>query len=490
MSTLTIALPYVHHAGFSSVVASLAESPLVARLLIVSDAPVAERFAKAEVLTAGSFRSGAFVNTAIAATTTDYLAFLSEPERLQSGQRAIERMIAVAEDTRAGMVYADYWEIKGGVRNEHPLIDYQFGSLRDGFEFGSLLLYSVPALKSAVATYGPVPDVQHAGQYDIRLKVSIDHEIFHLQEFLYTKIETDLRKSGEKMFDYVDPRNAAYQKEMELVATQHLKNIGAYLEPKFEKLPADAGTYPVEASVIIPVRNRVRTVADAVKSVLAQKTNFAFNCIVVDNHSTDGTTEVLAGLAASDPRVRHIVPTRTDLGIGGCWNEAVFSDACGRYAVQLDSDDIYNGPETLQKMVDMFHAGDYGMVIGSYQLVDMDLKELPPGLIDHREWTPDNGRNNAVRINGLGAPRGFHTAILRRTGLPNTSYGEDYAAALRISRHYQIGRIYTSLYLCRRWEGNTDAALSIEKSNRNDLYKDRIRTIEIRARQQMAGGRK
>ncbi len=490
MSTLTIALPYVQHAGFSSVVASLAESPLVSRLLIVSDGPVAEKFAKAEVVTAGSFRSGRLVNEVVAKTSTDYLAFLSEPERLQSGQRAIERLLTVAEDTGAGMVYADYWEIKGGVRNEHPLIDYQFGSLRDGFDFGSLQLYSVAALKSAVAKHGPVPDVQHAGQYDIRLKVSVGHEIFHLQEFLYTKIETDLRKSGEKMFDYVDPRNAAYQKEMELVATQHLKNIGAYLAPNFEKVPADSGKYAVEASVIIPVRNRVRTIGDAVKSVLAQKTNFAFNCIVVDNHSTDGTTDVLAGLAASDPRVRHIVPTRTDLGIGGCWNEGVFSDACGRYAVQLDSDDIYSGPDTLQKVVDVFHSGDYGMVIGSYQLVDMDLKELPPGLIDHREWTPDNGRNNALRINGLGAPRGFHTAILRRSGLPNTSYGEDYAAALRISRHYQIGRIYTSLYLCRRWEGNTDAALSIEKANRNDLYKDRIRTIEIRARQRMAGGKK
>jgi glycosyltransferase involved in cell wall biosynthesis len=304
-----------------------------------------------------------------------------------------------------------------------------------------------------------------------------------LQEFLYTKVETDLRLSGQKMFDYVDPRNAAYQKEMETVATQHLKNIGAYLAPKFAPAPAFHGNYPVEASVIIPVRNRQNTVADAVKSVLEQKTTFAFNCIVADNHSTDGTTKILADLAAKDARVKHVIPTRTDLGIGGCWNEAVYSTHCGKYAVQLDSDDIYSGPDTLQRMVDTFHAGNYGMVIGSYKLVNMKLEEIPPGLIDHKEWTPENGRNNALRINGLGAPRAFHTGILRQFGFPNTSYGEDYAVALRISREFQIGRIYDSLYLCRRWEGNTDAALSIEKSNRHDYYKDKIRTIEVLARQ-------
>jgi glycosyltransferase involved in cell wall biosynthesis len=327
--------------------------------------------------------------------------------------------------------------------------------------------------------------VKWAGLYELRLKISADALVFHIPEYLYTREELDTRKSGEKLFDYVDPKNATVQKEMEQVFTEFLKHLGAYLPPKFEAIPKLETSFPVEASVIIPVRNRVGTIADAVKSVLQQSTRVPFNLIVVDNHSTDGTTEALAALAKTDSRLMHQVPARHDLGIGGCWNEAVLSPQCGKYAVQLDSDDIYSGPDTLQRIHDTFKSGDYGMVIGSYKLVNMKLEELPPGVIDHKEWTPDNGRNNALRINGLGAPRAFLTSLLREIRLPNVSYGEDYAAALAVSRRYQIGRIYEPIYLCRRWEGNTDAALSIEKTNRNDLYKDRIRTIEILARQNL-----
>jgi hypothetical protein len=365
------------------------------------------------------------------------------------------------------------------------LIDYQLGSIRDNFDFGALMFFSTAAIRDAVKKYGACPDAQWAGIYDLRLKVSIDHPAFHIQEFLYTKTESDIRKSGEKQFDYVDPRHQAVQKEMEQVATQHLKNIGAYLEPIFKPLAQTVTKFPIIASVIIPVRNRAKTIVDAVQSALKQKTDFPFNIVVSDNHSTDGTTEILAKLAQQDDRVKHLVPTRRDLGIGGCWNEALLSTHCGKYAVQLDSDDLYSDERTLQKIVDEFDRGDYAMVIGSYSLVNFDLQEIPPGIIDHREWTPDNGRNNALRINGLGAPRAFRTELARQILLPNVSYGEDYAIGLRLSREYRIGRIYEPIYFCRRWEGNTDAALPIEKINRNDLYKDRLRTIEIMARRRM-----
>jgi hypothetical protein len=376
--------------------------------------------------------------------------------------------------------------VKNSVYSEYPVNDYQLGSIRDNFDFGTLMLFSTSAVKEAIKTYGNIESVQWAGWYDLRLKLSIDHRLFHIPEFLYTMTAFDLRNSGEKQFDYVDPRNQRVQVEMEKIATQHLKIIDAYLQPTFENVPKYDFQFPVEASVVIPVRNRLNTIGGAVKSVLEQKTDFLFNCIVVDNFSTDGTTYLLRELAAGSQQVKHIIPQRHGLGIGGCWNEAIYSDFCGRYAVQLDSDDIYSGPNTLQKIVEEFHRGNHAMVIGSYKLVNMRLEELPPGVIDHREWTPENGRNNALRINGLGAPRSFNTALLRELGgLPNVSYGEDYAVALRLSRQYQIGRIYEPLYLCRRWEGNTDAALSVEHTKHNDYYKDKIRTIEILARQQL-----
>jgi hypothetical protein len=413
----------------------------------------------------------------------DYLLLITQQQEIDFGQRAFERFLEVAESTHAGMVYADHYDVKNGTRSEHPLAEYQLGSIRDNFDFGAVQFYAMRSVKNILKKFGTSPKLAFGGLYDLRLKISVAHEIFHIQEYLYTNVEADLRASGEKLFDYVDPRNQALQKEMEVVATAHLKRIGAYLKPKFAKIPKFDGSFPVEASVIIPVRNRERTVTDAVNSVLSQQTDFAFNVIVIDNHSGDGTTAIMQELSAKDPRVVHLIPKRHDLGIGGCWNEGVFSAQCGKYAIQLDSDDMYSGPDTLQKIVNLFHRGNYAMIIGSYKLVNAQLEDIPPGIIDHKEWTPNNGRNNALRINGLGAPRAFNTALLCQIGLPNSSYGEDYATAIRLSRHYQIGRILDSLYLCRRWEGNTDAALPIEKINRNDWYKDKIRTIEIRARQ-------
>jgi len=439
---------------------------------------------------ASSLTSGTALQKLIEKTDTEYLLIITHSHAIHIPPGTLERFINVAEAKDAGMAYSDYFEKNNGDLQEHPLNDYQFGSIRDGFDFGTVMLFSIPAVKRALGKYGPLRDVKCAGLYDLRLKVSIDFRLFHIQEFLYTKVNSKnpIRKGSglpERHFDYVDPDNTTIQKEMEGVATEYLKNIGAYLEPRFMEIPVPMDTYPVEASVVIPVRNRARTIPHALQSALSQKTDFPFNVLVVNNHSTDGTTALLADMTKHNSAVKHIIPSRFDLSIGGCWNEAIFSDMCGRYSVQLDSDDLYSSPEALQKIITMFRTGEYAMVIGSYTIVNESLEEIPPGLIDHREWTDDNGRNNALRINGLGAPRAFDTELLRKIRFPNVGYGEDYAVSLRISREYRIGRIYESLYLCRRWRGNTDAALSIEKSNRNDAFKDRIRTVEIRARQKI-----
>lgn len=404
--------------------------------------------------------------------------------RLSLGYRTLERMIQIADDadgqTNALMLYADRYDDNG----LHLAIDYQEGALRDDFDFGSLLLYRTQGLKN-FAKSECCGRFVHAALYALRLYMSANGQIVHLREPLYTEQETDLRASGQKQFDYVNPNNREVQIEMERACTEHLKRIGAWLAPdEYDELPDNTAEYPVEASVIIPVRNRVRTIKDAIGSVLEQETKFNFNVIVVDNHSTDGTSEAVKSFA-HDERVVLIQPTRNDLGIGGCWDVAIRSAQCGRYAVQLDSDDLYSSPQTLQRIVDAFHQQHAAMVIGSYRMVNFDLETLPPGLIAHAEWTASNGRNNALRINGLGAPRAFRTDVLRKIGFPNTSYGEDYALGLAFSRHYRIARIFDELYLCRRWDGNSDAALSIEKQNKNNLYKDFIRTLELRARRQM-----
>ena len=414
-----------------------------------------------------------------------YMLLYTKPSALQLGYHAIARMLKVAQDSNAPIIYSDHRIVlpDGSIKLQ-PVIDYQVGSVRDDFQFGSLLLLRTADVKDFFAQENLI-SYQYAGLYDLRLFLSRKGLPFHLNESLYTEVEIDTRKSGEKNFDYVDPKNRQVQIEMEKACTEHLKAINAYLAPdEFDDIKFDTESFEVEASVIIPVRNRVRTIEDAIQSVLTQETTFPFNLIIVDNRSTDGTTEAIAKYT-TDPRVIHVVPERDDLGIGGCWNLAAHHPQCGRFAVQLDSDDLYSGPNTLQSIRDAFYQQQAAMVIGAYRMTDFDLNTLPPGLIDHNEWTPDNGRNNALRINGLGAPRAFYTPLLRDLQIPNTSYGEDYALGLCLSRHYRIGRIYTELYLCRRWEGNSDAALDVTKVNANNTYKDRLRSLEISARQML-----
>ena len=435
-----------------------------------------DSFTGVTILSGVSLRSTQTLRSIAEAVSSRYLLIYTKDLPLEMGLFALDRMIAVAEDTKADMLYADHYEVVDGQRRKHPVIDCQKGALRDDFDFGSVLVFKASSFRKAVRAMEA--DYEWGALYDLRLRMK---KIVHINEYLYTEIETDTRKSGEKQFDYVDPKNRAVQIEMEQICTEHLKRIGAYLKPEFKDVEF-VGGFPVTASVIIPVYNRVRTVKDAVESALAQQCDFPFNVIVVDNHSTDGTTELLEEIASKDERLVHIVPAKYDLGIGGCWNLAVHSDKCGEFAVQLDSDDVYSGPDTLSKIVNAFREQNCAMVVGTYQMTNFDMQPIPPGVIDHREWTEENGRNNALRINGLGAPRAFWTPLLRQINLPNTSYGEDYALGLRISREYRIGRIYDVLYCCRRWEGNSDAALDIERVNANNLYKDRIRTWELEAR--------
>jgi hypothetical protein len=483
MSFTTVAIPFSENSSFKNTLRQFTQSSSVEKIFVFHNGAYFPLSSKCEGIKVDSPNSSAALNSLLKRVKSKYLLLITESGEIEFGQFALEQFLSVAEETNAGIVYSDYYDIKNGERYEHPVNDYQVGSIRDSFDFGPVMLFSVSAIRTALKKYDAMPKVDRAGLYDLRLKISLDRRIFHIREYLYAKKETDARLTGEKQFDYVDVRFHAIQKEMETVATNHLKNIGAYVKPKFKPVPNTHMKFPVEASIVIPVRNRVKTIAEAVNSGLDQQTDFSFNIIVVDNHSSDGTTEALKALAQKSQQVKHIVPARIDLEIGGCWNEAVMSGHCGKYAVQLDSDDLYASDETLQKIVNVFRTGKYAMVIGAYKLVNMKLEEISPGVVDHKEWTPKNGRNNALRVNGFGAPRAFQTSLLRQIPMANVSYGEDYGIALRLSREYQTGRIYEPIYLCRRWEGNTDAALPIEKANRNDAYKDMLRTIEIFARQ-------
>ena len=417
---------------------------------------------------------------------TPTVLFSMKPELLRFTQESLNRLHELLESNGAMIAYSDYSDIhEDNSSTPHPLNDYGEGSVSDSFEFGKAIVVSLNAVKEFVATN--TNSYSYAGLYAFRLWASRKGNILHVGENLYSAIQEDKRKSGQKQFDYLDPQLHRRQKEMEAVFTQYLKDINAYISPAQVKSVdfSQDGGFDNEASVIIPVRNRVSTIADAVNSALSQETNFKFNVMVVDNHSTDGTSEILAEMSIKNSQVVHLQPERNDLGIGGCWQLAANDKRCGRFAVQLDSDDIYSDSHTLQKIVSRFHRTHAAMVIGSYRLVDFKLKTLPPGIIDHREWTSANGRNNALRINGLGAPRAFYTPMLREVGFPNTSYGEDYAVGLAFSREHYLSRIYDVLYLCRRWEDNSDAALSQEKTNRNNAYKDSLRAAEIRARQKL-----
>lgn len=428
-----------------------------------------------------NFASTETLKQIAAKADSGYVLIYNKQLPFDLGQFAAGRFMQICSDSSAGMVYSDYYELKDGVRQPHPVIDYQDGSLRDDFDFGSLLFFRAEVFKEAVSRMEVA--FKFAGLYDLRLKVSQIAKLVRIPEMLYTVIETDTRKSGEKQFDYVDPKNRQVQIEMEQACTAHLKEVGAWLSPRFRKIEFHEGNFDFEASVIIPVRNRVKTIGDAINSVLSQKTDFKFNLLIIDNFSTDGTTDLIKSFASNDPRVELIIPERKDLGIGGCWNEGIMHPKCGKFAIQLDSDDLYIDDSVISRIVAAFYDQNCAMLVGSYQMVNFKLEEIPPGLIDHKEWTPDNGRNNALRINGLGAPRAFYTPVLRKVKVPNVSYGEDYALGLNISRYYQIGRIYEPLYLCRRWEENSDASLDIVKLNGHNFYKDKIRTIEFWARQ-------
>jgi hypothetical protein len=489
MKPLTAIIAYVPGHWLKKVLLFLTTSEFIEEVLVVCPKMIDIKIPKCDVLTGGALQSQKQLSHIINEAKTRYLLFLPGAKQITIEPEALEKLIKIAESKKAGIAFSDFYDEGGQGRALHPLSDYQLGSARDDFDFGGLMIFSTEAVRAVLQKYGHIPDVSYAGLYDLRLKVSIDYPIHHLPEPLCSLAQSVESSGDTRLFAYVDPRNTGVQKEMEIVFTDYLKKIGAYLPPDaLKRAEPSRESFPVEASVVIPVRNRHGTIRDAVESALSQEADFPFNVIVVDNHSTDGTSDILFDLASKHPSLKHIIPERTDLGIGGCWNEAINSKFCGRYAVQLDSDDLYSSPGAVRRIVDTLRDGKYAMVIGSYTIVNSKLEKIPPGLIDHQEWTDENGHNNALRINGLGAPRAFDTNIIRSIGFLNVSYGEDYAAALRICREYRIGRIYESLYLARRWEGNTDAALTIEETNRNNVFKDKIRTEEILARQKINTG--
>ncbi|GMU90288.1 MAG: glycosyl transferase [Chlorobiota bacterium] len=478
---ISVFLPYNGGEHTQRTVNSLNATGVVEKIFLLTTKEGLAPLPGAELFSVDSIQSSAGIMKMVEAAATPYFAYIKQDTIIEPGQFGFERMLYVADATSAAMVYSDYYEIKEEVSAPHPVIDYQAGSLRDDFNFGYLMLFDTAIAKKAVADTAD-EKFDFAGVYSLRLAVSRFGELVRVGEYLYSSIEFDTRRSGEKLFDYVDPRNRGVQIEMEAACTNHLKKIGAFLTPdNFKSIDFTKTDFEFTASVIIPVRNRVTTVADAIGSVLNQKTDFPFNLIVVDNHSTDGTTEKINEFA-SDPRLIHVIPERNDLGIGGCWNLGVHNEKCGMFAVQLDSDDLYNNENTLQTIVDTFKKEKCAMVIGTYQMTNFKLEEIPPGIIDHKEWTDDNGPNNALRINGLGAPRAFYTPVLREIKIPNVSYGEDYGVGLAISRQYRIGRIYHPVYLCRRWEGNSDSALSVQQVNAHNWYKDKLRTFELKAR--------
>ncbi len=480
---ITCVLPVDRNAEIKKTLKALRSSGVVARIILIGDPAVIPDALDVVGISNGNLFSTQTIREFTQKINTRYTLICTKSLPFDLGQNALSRMMQVSEATSAGMVYSDFFEQIHEIVKPHPVIEYLDGSLRDDFDFGSLMLYRTDIMVAAVEKMDQLFEL--AGLYDLRLKVSQQHKLIHLPEILYTELELDTRKSGEKLFDYVDTRNRFKQIEMEQACTLHLKAVGAWLPPIFRELFFSDDDFELEASVIIPVRNRAKTISDAINSVLSQETEFDFNLIIVDNHSTDGTTELIRTFAESDDRIIHVIPKRNDLGIGGCWNEAVNHASCGKFAIQLDSDDLYIDNTVIKRIVDTFYEQRCAMVIGSYQMVNFNLESIPPGLIDHKEWTPDNGRNNALRINGLGAPRAFYTPVLREIQVPNVSYGEDYAVGLAISRHFRIGRIYNPLYLCRRWDENSDSSLDIATMNAHNFYKDKVRTLELWSRQKL-----
>ncbi len=489
MKRINCFIPFVNADQAAQTIANLKAEPLVNNIYLLAGEGAQGCVEGCELIPIKGLTASDTIRAIAKHADSDYVMFYTKMDTLKFAPFAVERFVKIADDTQSGMLYADHYNVTDRGADKAPVIDYQMGALRDDFDFGSVLFFCGCCFKKAAeamkATY------EHAGLYDLRLKLSQFAAITHINEFLYSDVELDTRKSGEKIFDYVDPRNRGRQIEMEAACTEHLKEIGGYLAPEievdgkrvpnFRHIEFDHDSFEVEATVMIPVRNRIRTIRDAIESVLKQKTDFKFNLMVVDNFSTDGTREAIEEYK-SDPRLIHIIADFYDMGIGGYWNLAAHHEKAGKFIVQLDSDDMYKDENTLATMVRAFYEQNVAMVVGTYLMTDINCNPIPPGVIDHREWTPENGRNNALRINGLGAPRAFYTPVLRDVKIPNTSYGEDYALGLNISRTYQIGRVYEPVYLCRRWDDNSDASLDVEKMNRNNTYKDRIRTWELQAR--------
>ncbi len=489
MKPITAVVPFYPDKLFDRLIINLSSFPLIERVLIIGQYSKPFNAYKVEVLSGEPIHSTNTLIKILQEVKTDFLLIVLKPQIIYFESEALEKLLKCTKDHRGAMVYSDFYEELNDKKIYVPLNDYQIGSVRDDFEFGNIILLSTAEIKKTLKKYGLLLGLRWGSIYDLRLKLSIENPIIHLNEPLYTVVKNHEEPFIKKLYSYVDPKNLKIQKEMEFIFTEYLKKIGAYI-PHYilKKVEKTNDNFPVEASIIIPVKDRQETISDAIRSALSQQADFPFNVIVVNNHSKDETTSIVSRLAKKDSRIKHIIPIRDDLGIGGCWNEALNSIYCGRYAIQLDSDDLYSTPHTLKKMVNMLSNGEFAMVIGSYTLVDSNLKEIPPGFIDHREWTDENGHNNALRINGLGAPRGFNTALIRKIGFLNVSYGEDYAIALRISREFKIGRIYENLYLCRRWTGNSDSNLSHKDLNQKNAFKDLIRTEEISFRQRLIKG--
>lgn len=481
MKKINCFIPYENAAQVEQTIANFKKSSLINDIYLITphEQPAIDG---CKVIVAKSLKSTDAMRKIAEKANTEYTLIYIKDTTLQWVNFAIERITAIADDTSAAMTYADHFKVADGKRTEAPVIDYQFGSLRDDFDFGSVLLYRSSALKEAVARM--TTDYEFAALYDLRLKVSQKGDLVHVNEYLYYEVEHDTRKSGEKIFDYVDPKNRAVQIEMEQACTQHLKDIGGYLEPNFKPIEFSDNDFEYEASVIIPCKNRVKTIENAIVSALNQKTKAPYNVIVVDDNSDDGTVDIIKKYT-DNPKLIYIAQDTSYHAIGGNWNAAIHHPKCGKFAIQLDSDDMYSDENTVQKFIDAFYEQNCAMVVGTYMMTNFEMEMIPPGIIDHREWTPDNGRNNALRINGLGAPRGFYTPMLREINFPTTKYGEDYAVGLRVSREYQIGRIYDVIYYCRRWEDNSDASLDIVKMNGHNTYKDRLRTWELQARKKL-----
>jgi len=464
------------------IISNLNDVTLISDIIIVSDE---ESAYKNSVLSNYPF-SGETIREIVEKIQTRYALLIIENMVIDINENSLEKLLSEIQKKNAGLVYSDYNEIINEKTLSHPQNDYQFGSIRDDFDFGPCILIDTKLLKENMSELFSVKNhFKYSGLYDLRLFISRRTNLLRIPEPLYDVQGTSESSDSDKMFEYVDPKNRDVQIEMEKVATHHLKEIDAFIDSKEKKMLKFEENFKMEASVVIPVKNRVNTIADAINSALNQTTDFEFNIIVVDNRSDDGTTKLIRDISSENKRVIHLIPQKKDLGIGGCWNEAILHPECGKFAVQLDSDDLYSDESTLQKIVDKFYEEQCAMVIGSYKLTDFNLNKIPPGLIDHREWTNKNGHNNALRINGLGAPRAFYLPVIRDIEFPNVSYGEDYAVGLAVSRKYNIGRIYESVYLCRRWEGNTDASLSLEKQNENNYYKDSLRSKELLARQEI-----